>query len=278
MPPSPYGELLGLALRAARSGASEIAARAGRPTGVRLKSQPTDPATDADRASESAIRRLIAAERPGDGLIGEEGEDRPPDSGVRWTIDPLDGTVNYLYGIPHHVVSIACEERAAGRWRTVVGVVHDPARAETFTAVRGGGARLNGAAIAVNDAVGLPLALVATGFSYRPGSRARQAAVLPRLLPRVRDLRSSGSSALDLCWTAAGRYDGFYEDELFPWDWRAGALLVREAGGVVSPLGSGVLAAGPALYGDLRELLSAARPPRSPRREAHRPPDPEGIS
>jgi myo-inositol-1(or 4)-monophosphatase len=249
--------LLDLAVRAARSGASEIIARGARATGIRHKSLPTDPATDADRASEAAIRRLISAERPGDGLIGEEGEDRPSESGVRWTIDPLDGTVNYLYGIPHHVVSIACERFLDDDWHTLAGVVHDAARQETFTAVRGGGARLNGVALSINDAVETPLALIATGFSYSPDSRARQAATLTRLLPRVRDLRSSGSSALDLCWTAAGRYDGFYEDELSPWDWRAGALVAREAGGVVTPLGSGILAAGPSLYRDLRELLSS---------------------
>jgi len=248
-------DLLDIAIRAAQRGAAEIAYRTGRATGIGYKSTTTDPVSDADRASESAIRELIIAERPHDGLLGEEGGDRPSDSGLRWVIDPLDGTVNYLYQIPHSAVSIACEKVDGADWLTIVGVVHDTSRGETFTAVRGGRAHLNGAEISVNETVDLSYALIATEFSYTSRSRARQAAVLADVLPRVRDIRSTGSSALDLCWTATGRCDGFYEDELSRWDWSAGALIVEEAGGTVSALGTGVVAAGSALHLDLCTLL-----------------------
>ncbi|WP_129840940.1 inositol monophosphatase family protein [Streptomyces sp. RFCAC02] len=250
--------LLGLAVRAAHRGGAELAARAGRATGVGHKSTPTDPVTDADRASEAAVTELLTAERPGDGLLGEEGAERPSETGLRWVLDPLDGTVNHLYGIPHTAVSVACERLGDdGVWRAVAGVVCDPARGETFTATLGGGARLNGAPVRVNDPVPPPSALVATGFAYGAGSRARQAAVVPGLLPRIRDIRSGGSAALELCWVACGRTDAYYEDELAPWDTAAGALIAAEAGARTTVLPpSGVLAAGPALHAELAALLT----------------------
>jgi myo-inositol-1(or 4)-monophosphatase len=247
--------LLDLAIRAAHRGGAEIARRAGQPTAAGYKSTATDPVSEADRASEFAITSLITAERPRDGLMGEEGSVRPPDSGLRWVVDPLDGTVNYLYQMPHWAVSIACEERRGDRWQAVVGVVHDAARGETFTAIRGTRSRLNGHEISVNDPVDLPQALVATGFAYAAHARKRQVGTLARILPQARDIRSTGSAALDLCWLAAGRYDAYYEDELCRWDWAAGALIVHRAGGAVTALGTGVLAAGSALHSNLCTLL-----------------------
>lgn len=141
-----------------------------------------------------------------------------------------------------------------------MAVVHDPSLAETFTAIRGRGAWLNGDPIAVNDPVALPAALVATGFAYGSASRARQAATLGPLVVSARDIRGTGSAALALSWVAAGRCDAYYEDELAPWDWAAGALIAAEAGALVSPLGTGVLAAGAALYPALAELVTASEP------------------
>jgi len=248
-------QLLELALRAARSCAKEIAGH-GIPTVAGRKTSTTDPVTDADRAGEAVIRRIIKAERAEDGLLGEEGSSEPSLSGLRWVFDPLDGTVNYLYRIPHWAVSVACERFENETWQTISGVVYDATREETFSAVRGGGAFLNDVPIVVNQEVHLSDALVATEFSYRPESRLLQAGLLARVLPRVRDIRSSGSSALDLCWVAAGRWDGFYENELSRWDWSAASLIVEEAGGAVSPLGTGVVAGSRSVLRMLRELVA----------------------
>ncbi|MET9833438.1 inositol monophosphatase family protein [Streptomyces sp. NPDC006385] len=257
---SPAPALLDLAIRAARLGGGELMRRTHSFRQTGSKSSATDPVTDADLASESAVVGLLTSERPDDGLLGEEGAERSSDSGLRWVIDPLDGTVNYLYGIPHSAVSIACQRSDGDGWRTVAAAVYDVAREEMYTAALGEGARLNERPISVNDPVALPSALVATGFAYRAGSRARQAAVLPTLLPAVRDIRSSGSAALDLCWVAVGRYDAYYEDRLALWDWAAGALIVSEAGGTVSSLDEGVVAAGPVLHAGVRALVTAGRP------------------
>ena len=252
--------LLRLAVRAAHLGGAELARRRGRVTGVSYKSSATDPVTDADRAAEAAVVALLSRERPQDALLGEEGTRREGSSGLRWVLDPLDGTVNYTYGIPHSAVSIACERDEGGRWRALVGVVYDPAREETFAAARGAGATLDGEPLHVNDPVAPPTALVATGFSYAAASRARQADLVAGLLPRVRDIRSGGSAALDLCWLAAGRCDAYLEDELRPWDWAAGALIAAEAGASVTAFGDGILAAGPALHRELSALLGAPPP------------------
>ena len=221
--------------------------------GLGSKTSTTDPVTDADREAERAIRELLGAERPDDGVLGEEGSRQAGDSGRRWVVDPLDGTVNFLYGIPQWCVSVALEEGEAA----LVGVVLDPVRDELFAAERGGGARLNGEPIRVREQAQLERALVATGFSYERERRVEQAEVVGRLLPRVRDIRRAGSAALDLSWLAAGRLDGFYERGLKPWDWRAGGLLVEEAGGALAELPGepwGLVAANPALLGSLAEL------------------------
>jgi myo-inositol-1(or 4)-monophosphatase len=257
LPAQLTGELLDLAVRAAEAGGAELLARRGAVMEILYKTTATDPVSEADRASEGVITALLTTARPADGLLGEEGAARESGSGLRWVVDPLDGTVNYLYGMPQFAVSVACEQRYGDEWRAVVGAVHDPVGGETFTAVAGAGARLGDRLLRVNDPVPLERALVATGFGYSAESRRRQAAVAADVLPRVRDLRRVGSAALDLCWLAAGRFDGYYEDESSRWDWAAGALVATEAGALVSPLGNGLVAAGPALHAQLAGAVSA---------------------
>ncbi|MEO6712227.1 MAG: inositol monophosphatase family protein [Mycobacteriales bacterium] len=249
--------LLEVAVRAARAGAAELSQRAGLVRTVEYKSSGTDPVSDADRAAEVAVVAVLSSERPADGLLGEEGAARVGSTGLRWVVDPLDGTVNYLYGIPQSAVSVACERLAGAEWESIVGCVLDVARGEVFTAVVGGGARLGGATLRVNDPVPLSVALISTGFSYAAASRARQAAVAAELLPKARDIRRFGSCALDLCWLAAGRCDGYYEDELSRWDWAAGALIAAESGAVLSSLGGGLVAAGPWLHPELSAAVSS---------------------
>lgn len=222
--------------------------------GVLSKSSRTDMVSDADRDAEALIRDLLATERPADGLLAEEGSHADATSGRRWVVDPLDGTTNYLYRFPAWVVSIALEDAEGA----VVGVVHEPVRDETFTAVRGAGAALDGAQIAVSGAQALDSALVGTGFGYDADRRASQADVLLRVLPRVRDIRRAGAAALDLCMVACGRLDGYYERGLNHWDWAAGALIAAEAGATVRPLPgdpAGLLAASPAVADELAALV-----------------------
>ena len=224
-------------------------------SGVDSKSSGTDMVSDADRAAEEAISQLLRAERPDDGMLGEEGLSADGSSGRRWVVDPLDGTTNYLYRYPAWCVSVALEDASGDG---LVGVVHDPLAGETFTAARGEGAFLDGTAIRVREGGALERALVATGFGYDPDVRAGQAEVLRRVLPRVRDVRRAGAAALDLCHVAAGRLDGYYERGVKPWDVAAGSLIVREAGGVVVPLVGGrpgVAAARPTLIEALAELV-----------------------
>ncbi len=196
------------------------------------KTSLTDPVSEADHAAERLITERLLAVRPDDGMLGEEdAADRAGTSGLRWVVDPLDGTVNFLYHHPQWCVSIACEDADGA----LVGVVHDPVRGETFTAVRGGGARLGERELAVTEVADLGRTLVATGFAYDPAVRRDQGRLAADLLGTVRDLRRGGSAALDLAWTAAGRVDAYLEHGLNPWDWAAGRLLVVEAGGVVTP-------------------------------------------
>jgi len=213
----------------------------------------------ADRDSEALIARRLASERPDDGLLGEEGAVRPADSGLRWVVDPLDGTTSYLYGLDAWTVSIAVQQATATGWAPLVGVVHQPVTGETFEATAGRGAWLGGRRLAVNDPVALAEALVATGFGYAAADRARQARTAAHLLVRARDLRRLGSAALDLCLVAAGRVDAYYEDHLEAWDAAAGELIAAEAGAVVTPLGRGLLAAGPALHPALAAAVAEGR-------------------
>ncbi|MBA3350725.1 MAG: inositol monophosphatase [Actinobacteria bacterium] len=252
-------ELLELALQGARRAGELLLERFERPAvGVRSKSTHTDLVSDADRSSEALLVKLITSKRPRDGIYAEEGGEGASESGLRWVIDPLDGTINYLFGIPIWSVSIAVEDRHGG----VVGVVHDPNRGETFTATRGEGAFLNGASIKVRERTDTSSALIGTGFSYNSRVRAVQAQVLTRVLPYVRDVRRPGSAALDLAYVACGRLDGFYEHTMESYDKAAGVLLIQEAGGAVSelpaPLGlsPGVIAAGSVLHEQLSLLVS----------------------
>jgi myo-inositol-1(or 4)-monophosphatase len=222
-----------LAERAARAAGDVLLGYYGRPPeGLGSKSSETDLVSDADREAERAIVELLAAERPDDGLLAEEGSRSEAASGRRWVVDPLDGTVNFLYGFPAWGVSVALED-ANG---LAAGVVLDPLRDECFAAARGHGAQLNGEPIRVREQRELSRALVATGFSYDPVRRAAQAGVVRRLLPRVRDLRRAGAACLDLSWLAAGRVDAYFERGLKHWDWAAGRLLIEEAGGAVASL------------------------------------------
>ena len=251
-------ELLELASEVARRGGEMLLDRFGEPArGVHTKTTPTDLVSDADRDSEKLILDLIRSRRPDDGVVAEEGGGEDSSTGLRWIVDPLDGTVNFLYRIPVWAVSIGVEDFDGA----LIGVVFDPNRDELFAAIRGRGATLNDEAIAVSDQDDLSQALVGTGFAYDAQVREAQAAVVHKVLPRVRDVRRAGSAALDLASLASGRLDGFYEAHMEIWDRAAGVLIVQEAGGVVSdlppPLGHsvGVVAANPALHDELRGLV-----------------------
>jgi len=226
-------------------------------TTVETKTTGTDMVTEMDRASERLIVDRILTARPTDGILGEEGTDRPGTSGVRWIVDPIDGTTNYLYGHPGFSVSIAVEIHGV----ICVGVVEDPLHNEVFTAVRGFGAHRNGHPISVSSETRMAHALVATGFSYEPDRRRRQATVLTELLPQIRDIRRMGAASVDLCSVACGRVDAYYERGLQPWDHAAGALIAREAGAQVGDLSGNeprfefCLAASPTLFSQLVPIL-----------------------
>lgn len=227
-------------------------------TGVSTKSSPTDLVSDADRDAETLLVDHLTSRRPGDGILGEEGAGRGSETGLRWVIDPLDGTVNFLYRIPIWAVSIALEDNAG----PVLAVVYDPNRDETFTAIRGEGASMNGHPIRTSDEADLSHALIATGFSYDPSIRSHQARVATRVLDAARDIRRSGSAALDLTSIACGRVDGFYEAHLERWDRAAGELIATEAGALVTNLqlpsdaAVGVVAANPSLHPQLSALVT----------------------
>jgi myo-inositol-1(or 4)-monophosphatase len=254
---APEDELLDVAHEAARAAAAELSPRFGHhQRGIRTKSGPTDLVSDADLAAETAIRRVLAARRPDDAILGEEGG-ATGDGDLRWVIDPLDGTINFLFGVPQFAVSVACEDHEG----TVVGVVLDPLREETFAATRSGEATLNGAGISGGSREDLATALVATGFAYDAQVRAQQAAVLTRVLPRVRDIRRAGAAALDLAWCACNRYDAYYERGVKPWDYAAGGLIASRAGLSLRRLQdgddgpAGLLAAPPAISDELMSLV-----------------------
>jgi len=251
-------ELLDVALEAARAGAGELMARFGaRAEGVETKSTPTDLVSEADVVAESVIRRLLAGRRPADAVLGEEGG-ASGDGALRWLVDPLDGTINFLFGIPAFVVSIACCDAEGG----LAGVVLDPVREECFAATRSGPAMLNGSEIRGSDRAELGTAMVATGFGYDSDVRARQAEVVARLLPRVRDIRRVGAAAMDLCWTACGRFDAYYERGVKPWDIAAGTLIAERAGLEVRELAAdgpdpaGVVVAGRGLMQQLMGMVA----------------------
>jgi myo-inositol-1(or 4)-monophosphatase len=277
---APVGEaeaLLAVAVGAARAAGELLAAPGVHVSVAATKSSPTDVVTEMDRRAEELIRSRILAARPDDAILGEEGGETGDADGapVRWVIDPLDGTVNYLYGLHDWAVSIAAE--VAGE--IVAGAVFVPRRGELFTATRGGGGWLESAAdsgsggadqVRLRCRPGVPLdqALVATGFGYQAARRTVQGEVVAAMLPRIRDIRRGGVAAADLCSVAAGRLDGFYERGLNYWDYAAGALIATEAGAVVgglngAPAGTSMtVAAGPALFGPLAQALAALDPER----------------
>ena len=253
-----------LAAEAAEVAASLLRAEAGNQLQISAKSSRTDLVTDMDVACEAAIVDFLTSHRPHDAVMGEEGTGRDGTSGVRWIIDPIDGTVNFVYGHVGFGVSVAAE--ADGQ--TVAGAVVDPVLGEIFTAYRGGGARLNGRPIQVRPDGDPALALVATGFSYAHERRPRQAEVLGELLPHIGDIRRVGGAAIDLCTVACGRVDAFFEVGLNPWDYAAGALIAEEAGAVVQDLNGGppsrefVFAASPSVAEALLTLLQSAKADR----------------
>ena len=221
-------ELRDLALDLGREAAA--LARSMREGGIDVadtKSSAVDVVTEADRACEVLIRRRLAEARPDDAVLGEEGEDVPGTSGVRWVVDPIDGTVNYLYGLPECAVSVAAEVDG----RVVAGAVVNIVTGVEYAAARGHGATRDGAPLAVRPSPPVAERLVLTGFGYRVDVRTHQAARVAALLPRVRDIRRMGSCALDLCHVAEGRADAYVEEGPMPWDWSAGSLVLTEAGG-----------------------------------------------
>jgi myo-inositol-1(or 4)-monophosphatase len=254
-------ELLDVAHEAARAAAAELRARFGhQQQSIHAKSTPTDLVSEADVAAETVIRGVLGSRRPDDAILGEEGGASEGSTGLRWVIDPLDGTTNFLFGVPQFAVSAACEDGSG----VLVGVVLDPIRDECFTATRSGLALLNGEAIEASRCADLSQALVSTGFGYDAPVRARQAEVLTAVLPRVRDIRRAGAAALDLAWAACGRYDAYYERGVKTWDVAAGGLIARRAGLEVRSLPerdaepAGLLAAPPALTAELLGLVLGA--------------------
>ncbi len=253
---SDAGGLADLALDVAREAAALVRDRAAAGVTVAAtKTSDVDPVTEADRACEELVRRRLLAARPDDAVLGEEGEDRAGTSGVRWIVDPIDGTVNFLYGLPHHAVSIAAEVTPPGGSPAVVAgvVVEVPSGAEYLARTDPTGvvrATRDGQPLRVRERVPLGRRLIATGFSYEPALRARQGLALARLLPQVRDVRRLGSCALDLCLVAAGSLDGYVEEGTHLWDHAAAGLLARAAGArVETTTGAGgrpLLVCGPA--------------------------------
>jgi myo-inositol-1(or 4)-monophosphatase len=279
------GRLLELACEVAVAAGQLLVSRDVRAAVVATKSSPTDVVTEADQAAEALIRERIGAVRPGDRILGEEGGETPARPGaadaegegppVRWIVDPLDGTVNYVYGLPDWAVSVAAEEDGA----VVAGAVFVPRRGELYSAAAGGGAWLRpagagaggpapGSRLSCNRDVPLDQALVATGFGYEAGRRRVQAEVLQGVLPRVRDIRRGGSCAVDLCSLASGGVDAFFERGVNLWDIAAGGLIAAEAGAQVTGLHgrpaspSMTLAAPPPLHGALHDLLAGLNPER----------------
>ncbi len=260
-----WDPLADLAWRAASEAAAFLHTQRPMDLSVETKSTPTDVVTSMDKAAEHLLQERLIGERPGDGLLGEEGTDRPSETGIRWVVDPLDGTVNYLYRIPHWGVSVAAEDQDLGE--TVVGVVITPESGEGFVGIRGRGAwQVTGdlaERLRVRECSDVGQAMVATGFGYAQERRRNQTEVLRTLITSVRDIRRTGCAVADFAWIAQGRTDAYYERGLNPWDVAAGLLIAQEAGAVVSDLGGGsgpgtFLVSVPGVARELEELLVEA--------------------
>ncbi len=256
--PADPAELLALALDVARAAGALILERRASPVEVaHTKTSPTDVVTEVDRASEELVRSRLLAARPHDAVLGEEGGGEPGTSGVRWVVDPIDGTVNFLYGLPQYAVSIAAEVDG----EMVAGVVLNVPTGVEYAATLGGGATRDGQRIGVRPTVPLAQRLVITGFSYDVTVRTLQAQAIARLLPVVRDVRRLGSSALDVCYVADGFADAYVEEGVHLWDHAASALIAREAGATTllteGASGREALVVAPAEGFD--ELLAAVR-------------------
>lgn len=264
MQPNPtLDELLSTATRAAKEAGKLLAERFGEVRELRHKGA-IDLVTDADTAAEAAVLQVIRAAYPSHAVLAEESGAQDRASRYRWIIDPLDGTTNYAHAVPQFAVTLACEVDG----EVAVGVIFDPMRDELYTATRGGGARCNGEAIAVSSCAEVSQALLSTGFPYWIQDEFEGAmALFSTFLRRAQGIRRFGSAALDLAWLAAGRYDGFFELGLKPWDIAAGALIVEEAGGRVTNLDgtplrldAGQILAGPAyLHSELLSIASAVK-------------------
>jgi myo-inositol-1(or 4)-monophosphatase len=249
-------ELLKLAESVARAAGSHLMNRPSSFTFTE-KSSVVDFATQMDQQSEELIVKQLLAARADDGIIAEEGAAKPSKSGITWVIDPLDGTVNYLYGLPGWNVSIAAKDEDG----VLVGVVYAPSINGFWSAIRGEGAKYNGNKIKCNDPVTLDKSLLATGFAYDLNLRVSQGETMAKLLPKIRDLRRNGAAAVDLCYVAMGAIDGYFEGSLKEWDYAAGGLIATEAGAVISGRGGRaadsdlVVCAGPALHAQLLPLI-----------------------
>jgi myo-inositol-1(or 4)-monophosphatase len=237
------------------------ASLAGDGPAISTKSTPTDLVTELDTWAEAHITRRILDARPDDGIQGEEGADIAGTSGVTWCVDPIDGTVNFVHGIPGFCVSIAAQVDG----RTVAAVVASPLHGEVFTATVGGGAHLDRVPIRCAAPVSVSRSVIATGFGYDPARRTRQAEVVTRVIGQIADIRRFGAAAVDLCWVACGRVDGYWEVGLNPWDHAAGALIAREAGAIVTGTAAGTdpseqftLAAPPEIWAELAAVLTEA--------------------
>ncbi len=222
--------LRALAADLAREAGALLSAHRVGPLRIESKGSASDMVTDADRASEALIVEALSAARPQDGLLGEEGHARPSTSGLTWIIDPLDGTTNFIHGMPPHGVSIGVWRDLGGADEPVAGALYDITHDELFSAGAGCGATLNGRPIAREPAGDLRTAIVGTGFAHDPGISAAEAEVLTGLLPAIGDLRRVGAGAFDICWVALGRQDAFYQAGLKVWDYAAARLVALERG------------------------------------------------
>lgn len=216
----------------------------------------TDPSSSLDLNIENTIKSTIKQIRPKDGIIGEESGSVDSESGVRWIIDPIDGTMNFLHNIPHWCISIACEQLIDSRWITITGVVYDVFRNELFTSVLGSGAKLNNYPIKISNTNHLRDSLIATELSYNINNRNGQISTLAKLVSHIKDIRSTGSSALDICWVANGRFDAFFESDLSYWDWAAAALILKEAGGKFVRYDKGLIATNTLIHKQLIKKIT----------------------